>query len=328
MGKVWMPGGGGSGVTSDELTVTKDLVLQGMTYVGYDTNDEAETGTMVDQGYVDALLGAGDTLKLPKGYYSDDGVITVKPLSELTAAGTATAADIVTGLKAYVKGSLITGTMSKLSEEATIKYATGNNTPVIVADAVFRNTNTDNVDRLCFRYTGNRGLLNSNTLFGYPTTDLNLLASNIRKGVSVATVTGTFEGYGAATVYIFNNPTNTDGFTVPTNCGISGGSLWWNTSTTIKTVNVYDLYKYDRLIMEVGIDPAYSSVKMTYGLYDNSTPFNTDYATKTAWETNRAITEKTSIIVYLSQQHFTNSGQLFIQGAPGLRVYSWYLVKD
>lgn len=328
MGKVWMPGGGGSGVTSDELTATKDCVLQGMTYVGYDTDDEAGVGTIVDQGYVDATLSAGDTLKLPKGYYSYDGVITVQPLSVLTAAGTATAADIVTGQKAYVKGSLITGTMPKLSAEATIKYATGNDTPVIVADTYFLNTNTDDVERLCFRYAGNRGLLNANTLFAISTADLHLLAQNIKKGVRVCGVTGTFEGYGVATIYIFNNPTNTDGFTVPTNCGISGGSLWWNTSAVIQTVNVYDLYKYDRLIMDVGIDPAYSSVQMTYGLYDNSTPYNTDYAAKTSWESNRAITEKTSIIVYLSQQHFTNSGRLFIQGNPGLRVYSWYLVKD
>lgn len=157
----------------------------------------------------------------------------------------------------------------------------------------------------------------------------NLTAANIKKGIEVGGVLGTWEGYCAQTTYLFSNPTNTDGFTIPANCGISGGSLWWNVdSTKITSENVYDLYKYDRLIIDVGIDPAYSSVKMTYGIMHNLTPFKTGYASSQAWENNRPITENTSIIVYLSQCDFAAKGKLFITGNKGLRVFNWYLVKD
>lgn len=46
MGQVIISGGAGGGVTSDELTTTKEYVVKGKTYVGSDTNDEIGTGTL------------------------------------------------------------------------------------------------------------------------------------------------------------------------------------------------------------------------------------------------------------------------------------------
>lgn len=67
MGKVWMPGSGGGGTTSDELTATKGDVLKGKTAVTSDSDDEAITGTLELTGNA----GDGDVLA-GKGYYNTD----------------------------------------------------------------------------------------------------------------------------------------------------------------------------------------------------------------------------------------------------------------
>lgn len=46
MGQILFTGSGGGSTTSDELTVTKELVLEGKSYVGADTDDEAGIGAM------------------------------------------------------------------------------------------------------------------------------------------------------------------------------------------------------------------------------------------------------------------------------------------
>lgn len=58
--------------------------------------------------------------------------------------------------------------MPHLTNSTTIDFASDNATPVIEADAVFHSVNTDNVARLCFRYSGDSGFIVNNTLFGYP----------------------------------------------------------------------------------------------------------------------------------------------------------------
>lgn len=65
-------------------------------------------------------------------------------------------------------GQLVNGTMPHLTNSTTIDFASDNATPVIEADAVFHSVNTDNVARLCFRYSGDPGYITTNTLFGYP----------------------------------------------------------------------------------------------------------------------------------------------------------------
>lgn len=48
MGEIFVPPMGGGGVSSDELTATKQFVLKGMTAVTKDSNDETGVGTMPD----------------------------------------------------------------------------------------------------------------------------------------------------------------------------------------------------------------------------------------------------------------------------------------
>lgn len=146
-GRVLFTGGGGGGVTSDELTAHSAQVLAGYTAVTNDSNDEAMAGTMPDRGNNQyGGWGSGTDYyainTLPEGYYhkqsssetwapeariakstvrSQLGISASKILSGQTIAdiagtatsdATATAAYIYTGKTAYVKGSKITGTMT------------------------------------------------------------------------------------------------------------------------------------------------------------------------------------------------------------------------
>lgn len=146
-GRVLFTGGGGGGVTSDELTANSAQVLAGYTAVTNDSNDEAIAGTMPDRGNNQyGGWGSGTDYyainSLPEGYYhkqsssetwapeariakstvrSQLGISASKILSGQTIAdiagtatsdATATAAYIYTGETAYVKGSKITGTMT------------------------------------------------------------------------------------------------------------------------------------------------------------------------------------------------------------------------
>lgn len=143
MGQVIISGGAGGGVTSDELTTTKEYVVKGKTYVGSDTNDEIGTGTL-----------------------------------ELT--GTAEGANVEQGYTYYNKNPLVanSGTLKNLYYEATIKYESGNDTSVLAADAAFMTTNTDNVKRLLLRWAGGKGIIFTNTLFGYPASNFGDVAAN------------------------------------------------------------------------------------------------------------------------------------------------------
>ena len=114
----------------------------------------------------------------------------------LHASGTALPEHVLTG-KTFSNnnGTNLAGTMSNLTQESAIRYATDNNTKVIKADAVFQNTNTDNVNRICLRYNGKNGYITGNTLFGIPATNLSnaigLTPDKIVEGVTIGGITGT-----------------------------------------------------------------------------------------------------------------------------------------
>ncbi|MBE5993205.1 MAG: hypothetical protein E7247_12570 [Paenibacillaceae bacterium] len=160
--------GGGGGIGSDEVSATKDEVLSGKTYVGADTGDELGTGTMANNGATEnQRLNAGSSFLVKKGYHAQDFSVGASSLG-IQTPGNADTSSILSGRSAWVNGNKITGNISYLegqtinptaSQQTVIssgKYMTGN----VIVKGVY-----------------------------------NLLASNIKKGVSVGGVVGTFEGY-------------------------------------------------------------------------------------------------------------------------------------
>lgn len=79
--------GGGGGVSSDELTATKDRVLEGSTYVGKDTNDESGVGTIPIQAskqepshIIHSTKGDRLAIAFPIGYYGKTNATNVDGL--------------------------------------------------------------------------------------------------------------------------------------------------------------------------------------------------------------------------------------------------------
>lgn len=104
--------GGGGGIGSDELSVTKEYVLSGKTYVGADTDDKIGTGTMENNGATtNQSLNAGGAFTVKKGYHSQAFNVTANSLASQTS-GTATAGQILSGQTAWVNGNKLTGTMA------------------------------------------------------------------------------------------------------------------------------------------------------------------------------------------------------------------------
>ena len=103
---------GGGGVGSDEISVTKEYVLNGKTYVGSDTNDEIGTGAMANNGATgNQSLNAGGSFYIKKGYHSQDFTVISNSLASQTS-GTAIPSHVLNGETYWTNGNKITGTMN------------------------------------------------------------------------------------------------------------------------------------------------------------------------------------------------------------------------
>lgn len=97
-----------AGVELPELTnpAGAGYILDG--YEVVNGSGELLTGSMVNNGAVSAELVAGAVYAVPVGYHDGTGSVSAKSLASQTA-GTATAADILSGATAWVDGTQVTG---------------------------------------------------------------------------------------------------------------------------------------------------------------------------------------------------------------------------
>lgn len=131
---------GGNGLSSDDCTATADYVVKGKTYIGADTDDDINTGTleltgnstpehtlsdrtfystnplnkltgtMPNHGGINFNLNCGNRYTIPAGYHNGTGTIISNNLAS-QSQGTAEAPHILTGQTAWVNGNKLTGTM-------------------------------------------------------------------------------------------------------------------------------------------------------------------------------------------------------------------------
>lgn len=188
--------GGGGGIGSDEVSATKENVLSGKTYMGTDTGDEIGTGTMKNNGTTgNQSLNAGSSFMVKKGYHAQDFSVGANSLVNQTG-GTASAGHILSGQTAWVNGNKVTGSIPYQNAETD-------------GDRVWATAASN------WAGTFNIGVRNGHYLNGVNWVRYDVPTfrpENIKKGVNIAGIVGTWEGYVPSNTDLYYRGSNVAGF--------------------------------------------------------------------------------------------------------------------
>jgi hypothetical protein len=256
---------GGGGIGSDEVTVTKEYVLNGKTYVGTDTNDEIGTGTMVNNGATaNQSLNAGGSFQVKKGYHAQDFSVNANNLASQTS-GTATSGHILSGQSAWVNGAKVNGGIP------------------------WQNADVSGTDRAwatnisCWDGTACLGVKKQHYLNGVNWIQGNIpnfYAGNIKKGVNMGGLVGTFEGYvpSATDLYLRGSISSLASGLRKSDAHVldSGQITFQKTSATSQSTKFYGISTtkqinftgYNYINVEFTIDSANTNVSLVLGFSD------------------------------------------------------------
>jgi len=184
------------------------------------TNDSGieQTGTMVNRGAVSQALNAGGSYTVPSGYHNGSGTVAANSLASQTSA-TAIASQILSGITAWVNGIKITGSMSNqgavsqsltINGTYTVPAGYHNGSGKVTQSITTKGAATYTPGTAAQVIAGGQYLSDAQTISAVS----NLSAANIKKGVVVGGVTGTWEGYVATATDLYYLGVNNAGLTV------------------------------------------------------------------------------------------------------------------
>ena len=214
-------GGGGGGTLSEDVTASKADVLAGKRTVTTDSGDEVVEGTMPNRGAISHSLALNGTYTVPAGYHNGSGKVT-QALTVITPTTTNLALNgTYTIPQGWHNGQ------GKVTQNLTV-IAAANHTLAINGTytipqgwhngqgKVVQNVTTQGATNY-YATTSAQTISSGRYLTGNLTigklTNSNLSAGNIKKGVTINihngstnvwSVTGTWEGYVAASNDLYN----------------------------------------------------------------------------------------------------------------------------
>ena len=187
----------GGGADTSDATVSGSYILTG--YSCY-VNDVKVIGTMPNRASATLILDPGEQYTIPYGYHNGNGEISVSSLADNTPA-TADSRWILWAKTGWVNGELVSGTMVNRGSVTQTLSANGSYTiPVgwhsgrgrvsqnLATQGSVNVTPTTTNQTAC---PANRWTTGSIIIVGSP----NLTAGNIKKGVNIFGVTGTWIGW-------------------------------------------------------------------------------------------------------------------------------------
>ena len=227
MGRIWVPGGIGGGIDLDVITANPADIRAGKVIV--DKDGEPFTGTLPDRGsWGVAELAAGASVTIPAGIHDGTGRVMAKSLADQTP-GNLAAGNMLSDAYGYSNGVRVNGGIASMGAQTVTpgnaaktvscsgKYMTGDVTVQAVAG---------------------------------------LTAANIKKGVTVGGVTGTWEGWVSSVDDVYNHGAwGFGGYLTP----ISGNAVVLQSDRidlsaarqcAFATANAVDLKRYTRLTIE------------------------------------------------------------------------------
>lgn len=187
----------GGGVDTSDATATAETILTG--YTAY-VNEQLIVGTMPNNGAITKSLNCGESYTIPKGWHNGSGKVTANSLANQTP-GTATAAQVLSGYTCWVNGVLITGSMTNRGAVSVTLAANGSYTipkgwhngsgkvtQSLTTQAAVTITPGTAKKTACAAGRWTTGAI---VCAGAST----LKAANIKKGVTIFGVTGTWQGF-------------------------------------------------------------------------------------------------------------------------------------
>lgn len=224
---ILLKSGGSTG--SDDCTATKANVLAGVTAVTKDSGDEAAAGTMANKGAWTSRIGVNGKAVIPAGYHNGSGYVD----QAITNRGAVNASLGINGTYAIPEGyhdgsGKVTQSIATMGAQTVTP---GNAQKVVSCSGKYM--------------TGN---------ITVPAVS-NLIAANIKKGVTVGGVVGTFDPLAgdAKDLYYFGK--NKAGFSrTAGNCGFGAFSIFSqsNVEQTFRmdSSGTWNFSNYSRLIIE------------------------------------------------------------------------------
>lgn len=233
---ILMKSGGSAG--SDGCSAAKADVLAGKTAVTKDSNDEAAAGTMPNRGAWASRIGVNGKAVIPAGYHNGSGYVDQAINNRGSISATLGINGTYTIPEGYHNG---TGKVTQ-------------NIPTMGAQTIIPGNTAKTVSCNGKYMTGNVTV----------SAVSNLTAANIKKGVTVGGITGTWEGYVAGITDLYYMGADNSNFALNSPQGVKFETACINKSTTTNAALISN---------QINLT-AYSAVNIQYNVYDMSSANN------------------------------------------------------
>lgn len=222
MGRIWLPGGGGGGASSDDCTLMRAAVPAGMKAVTADSDDEAMEGTLnPDTTLADSQALSGQTF------------LKWNPQTKLFERHTGSMAN-----RGAVNQSLA------INGSYTIPAGYHNGSGKVTQNIPTKGAQTYTPGTANQTIAAGQYLTGAQTIKGEP----NLKPENIKKGVSIMGIIGTWEGIVSNPYYLWNRGSFKNGQSI-TGGQISGAYIRANNTYFNNLVDLTN-HKYLKFVVQ------------------------------------------------------------------------------